>query len=420
MKIYLAVTMVGPFLIDDNRNVIGVQYFETTPAKASEKIIQLNQGTLIQEIKDILKEHKKDEIYVQKPSLGRLLSENGYKIISNYENPIIDQFHKNIVSYLVSTGLFSSKDNYLKYLYETSILITRERVKFAAEKRDRLVVHAIETIDDIDKTLNLFSGRLREFYGMHFPELVDAIDNHYSFAIIVSKSGDKSNISKKLLVDDLKIPDSKAQKLLDAREKSMGSTLLDQDIKIIQDQALIVVDLFERRQSLEKWMEETMQVIAPNICGVTSALIGARLIALAGSLKDLALCPSSKLQVLGAEKALYRTIKTGAPPPKHGIIFQDPRLNQAKWWQRGKIARVISGKLSIAARMDYFEAENKAEELAEEVNAKINEIIQKYPEPSEKAKQSPQPQRRPPPSSYKPKGGKPPGKKPGSNYKKRK
>ncbi|MFW9924813.1 MAG: hypothetical protein ACFFDW_16145 [Candidatus Thorarchaeota archaeon] len=419
MKIYLAVTMVGPFLLEENGNVIGAQYFETNPTKVSQKINQLNHGILIQEIKDILKEHKKDEIFVQKPSLGRLLSEEKFKVISSYENPIIDQFHKNIVSYLLSTGIFSSKEDYRKYLYETSIMITRERVKLAAEKRDRLVVHAIETIDDIDKTLNLFSGRLREFYGMHFPELVDAIENHYTFAIIVSKSGDKSNIAKKLLVEDLNIPESKAQQLLDAREKSMGSTLLDQDIKIIQDQAQIVVDLYERRQSLEKWMEETMTVIAPNICGVTSALIGARLIALAGSLKDLALCPSSKLQVLGAEKALYRTIKTGAPPPKHGIIFQDPRLNQAKWWQRGKIARVISGKLSIAARMDYFEAESNATELAKEVNAKINEIIQKYPEPSEKAKQTPQLQKRPPPSSYKSRGGKPPGKKSGSNYQKR-
>jgi len=101
-------------------------------------------------------------------------------------------------------------------------------------------------------------------------------------------------------------------------------------------------------------------------------------------LKNLALSPSSKIQILGAEKGLYRTIKTGSPPPKHGIIFQDPRLNQSKWWQRGKIARVLSGKISMAARMDYFESEDKSTELSKEVNDKIKEIIEKYPDPPEK------------------------------------
>ena len=331
-----------------------------------------------------MKDHKNNEISLQYPGLGRALAQKGFNVLSTYENQIIDNFHKGIVEHVLSVGLFKNEKEYRDFLRETTLLITREKVRAAAEKRDRLVVHAIETIDDIDKTLNLFSGRLREFYGMHFPELVDAIDNHYTFALIVSKTGYKENITKELLVDEIKLPENKAESLLAARETSMGSKLLIQDIEVIQEQAKIVADLYVRRQSLEKWMEETMATIAPNICGVTSALIGARLIALAGSLKDLALCPSSKIQVLGAEKALYRTIKTGAPPPKHGIIFQDPRLNQAKWWQRGKIARVISGRLSIAARMDYFEAENKSEELSKEVNAKIEEIKIKYPEQSEK------------------------------------
>ncbi|HUU76802.1 MAG TPA: C/D box methylation guide ribonucleoprotein complex aNOP56 subunit [candidate division Zixibacteria bacterium] len=400
MKVYLAISLVGIFVLDEEGNIIGVKYFKIDPSEVSKKIVTIERGELVVDIEDVLKDHKKNEIYLQYPGLGRALAQKGFNVLGTYENLVIDNFHMGIVEHVISVGLFKNEKEYRDFLRETTLLITREKVRTAAEKRDRLVVHAIETIDDIDKTLNLFSGRLREFYGMHFPELVDAIDNHYTFALIVGKTGVKENITKELLVDEIKLPESKAESLLASRETSMGSKLLDQDIEIIQEQAKIVADLYVRRQALEKWMEETMTTIAPNICGVTSALIGARLIALAGSLRGLALCPSSKIQVLGAEKALYRTIKTGAPPPKHGIIFQDPRLNQAKWWQRGKIARVISGRLAIAARMDFFEAENKSEDLAKEVNAKIEEIKIKYPEQSEKAPRqfskrpkSPRPQR---------------------------
>lgn len=394
MKTYLAISYVGPFLLDEEGNIIDVRYFELKPADVAEKLIMLDGGELPKELNEMLKEHTSDEISVQRPDIGRTLSEKGLKVLGNYENLIIDKFHKDIVNQVVNAGLFSDDYKYRMFLREVNILVTRERVRQAAEKRDRLVVHAIETIDDLDKTLNLFAGRLREFYGMHFPELVDAIENHFTFAIIVSKTGDKSNITKKLLIDELHLPAKKAQSLLDAREKSMGSKLLDQDIEIIQEQAKVVADLYVRRIALEKWMEETMTTIAPNICGVTSSLIGARLIALAGSLRSLAMAPSSKIQILGAEKALYRTIKTGAAPPKHGIIFQDPKLNQAKWWQRGKIARVIAGRLSIAARMDFFEAADNSKEIAKVLNKKINEIKTKYPEPPEKSKKSQPPRTR--------------------------
>ncbi len=395
MKTYLAISYVGPVLLDEEGNIIDVRYFELDPTKIAEKLVLLDGGELPKELAEMLKEHKSDEISVQRPDIGRTLSGKGFKVLGNYDNPIIDKFHKEIVDQVVNSGLFSDDYKYRRFLREVNLLVTRERVRQAAEKRDRLVVHAIETIDDIDKTLNLFAGRLREFYGMHFPELADAIENHNTFAIIVSKTGDKSNIDKKLLVDELHLPAKKAQSILDAREKSMGSTLLDRDIEIIKKQAKVVADLYVRRIDLEKWMEETMTTIAPNMCGVTSALIGARLIALSGSLRSLAFSPSSKIQILGAEKALYRTIKTGAPPPKHGIIFQDPKLNQSKWWLRGKIARVIAGRLSIAARMDFFEAVDNSKEIAKDLNAKINEIKTKYPEPPDKSKRMQTPRTRP-------------------------
>ncbi|NHJ84625.1 MAG: C/D box methylation guide ribonucleoprotein complex aNOP56 subunit [Asgard group archaeon] len=384
MKIHLTVTLVGPYILDNDGNIIGVKNFKINSAEIAKRMADLQLGKIPSELELILKDHKNDDIFVQNIPLYRALSSSGFNVINEYQDSIIDRFHKELPNQVMNMGLFKTQKDYFDFLRNTAIMITREKVKLAAEKRDRLIVHAIETIDDIDKTLNLFSGRLREFYGMHFPELVDAIDNHNTLAIIISETGKRENIDKKILVDELNLPEDKAQQILEARENSMGSTLLEQDMIIIQDQAKIIVDLYKRRQSLEKWMDEAMRAVAPNLCGVVSPLLGARLISLAGSLKDLALCASSKIQILGAEKALYRTIKTGAPPPKHGVIFQDSRLNQAKWWQRGKIARVMSGRLSIAARMDYFEAEDKSQDLDKELTAKIEEIKTKYPDPPEK------------------------------------
>ncbi|MBK5112847.1 MAG: C/D box methylation guide ribonucleoprotein complex aNOP56 subunit [Candidatus Heimdallarchaeota archaeon] len=384
MKIHLTVTLVGPFALDDEGNIIDARNFELKPQIVSDKLAKLDVGELPKELEDLLKDHKKDQFIVQNLNLNRVLSSKGVNAVIDYDDPVIDVFHKGFIDNVQNLGLFKSRKDYIRFLRQTIILLTRERVRQAAEKRDGLIVHAIETIDDLDKTINLFSNRLREFYGMHFPELVDAIENHNTFAKVVSETGNKSNISKKLLVDEFSLPEKKAETLLASRNTSMGSPLLDQDILIIQDQATVIVELFKRRQALEKWMEEAMTAIAPNMCGVVNALLGARLISLAGSLRNLALCPSSKIQILGAEKALYRTIKTGAPPPKHGVIFQDSRLNQAKWWQRGKIARAISGRLSIAARMDFFEAEDKSETLAKEVTEKIAEVLAKYPDPPER------------------------------------
>jgi nucleolar protein 56 len=389
MKLHLALTLAGTFALDDESNIINTKPFNLKPQEVASKFLLIDSGKLPKEVKEIIEEHKDSEIILQNLKLSHILAESGYKATYDATNFVIQDFHKNIASTLINMGMIKDIAIYQQFLRETSILITKDRVRQAAEKRDRLIVHAIESIDDLDKTLNLFSSRLREFYGMHFPELVDAIENHYTFAIIISESGDKSKITQKLLVDQLKFPKVKAANILAARETTMGSELPPQDIQIIKDQATIVVDLFNRRQTLEKWMEEAMRVVAPNICGVISPLLGARLISQAGSLKDLALSTSSKIQILGAEKALYRTLKTGAPPPKHGVIYQDPRINQAKWWQRGKISRVLSGRISIAARMDYFEAEDKAKELALEVKEKIDEIIEKYPDPPSKPRKIP-------------------------------
>nr|3GQU_A Chain A, Nop5p Protein [Pyrococcus horikoshii]3GQX_A Chain A, NOP5P PROTEIN [Pyrococcus horikoshii]3GQX_B Chain B, NOP5P PROTEIN [Pyrococcus horikoshii] len=138
---------------------------------------------------------------------------------------------------------------------------------------------------------------------------------------------------------------------------------------------------------LEDYIDKAMDDVAPNLKALVGAKLGARLISLAGGLKELAMLPSSTIQVLGAEKALFRHLRTGAKPPKHGVIYQYPAINRSPWWQRGKIARALAGKLAIAARVDYFSGEYIAEELKKELEARIKEIKEKYPRPPKRRKE---------------------------------
>jgi len=87
---------------------------------------------------------------------------------------------------------------------------------------------------------------------------------------------------------------------------------------------------------------------------------------------------------LGAEKALFRSLRTGARPPKHGIIFQHPLIHEAKRWQRGKVARALAGKLTIAARVDAFSGKYVGDKLKADLEKRIDEIKEKYGEPPPK------------------------------------
>jgi nucleolar protein 56 len=177
------------------------------------------------------------------------------------------------------------------------------------------------------------------------------------------------------------IPKERAGLTAKAAESSMGADIAGPDLEQIQALAKNVLEFYELRKNMENYLDRTMEEMAPNVRAVAGALLGARLIAIAGSLQNLAMRPASTIQVLGAEKALFRSLKTGARPPKHGLIFQHTLLHDAKRWQRGKIARVIAGKLAIAARVDAFGGHYIGDRLKADVNKRLEEIREKYKEP---------------------------------------
>jgi nucleolar protein 56 len=167
------------------------------------------------------------------------------------------------------------------------------------------------------------------------------------------------------------------------KEKSRGGDITDENLQIVQALAKNILELFDMRKSLETQIDEEMEKNAPNITAVLGTTVGARILAKAGSLNKLATMPASTIQVLGAEKALFRALKTGSNPPKHGLLFQHAVVHAAPRWQRGKIARAIAAKAAIASRVDVHGAGLNTT-LLEKLNIRVKEIEEKYTEPVNK------------------------------------
>ena len=257
------------------------------------------------------------------------------------------------------------------------------RVQEASEQLDLHISQSINALDEIDKILNTVGTRMREWYGLHFPELDNLLQNITTYANIVSKVGKREEITVEFL-QTLDIPENKIEIIRMTANRSKGGKITEENLLILQSLANEVISLAQIRKTLEDHIDISMEMISPNLKELLTATVGARLIAKAGSLKRLASLSSSTIQILGAEKALFRTLKTGANPPKHGLLFQHPVIHSAPKWQRGKLARAISSKAAIAARVDlYSRNPESSNALASKLNDRITEIQEKYKEPSE-------------------------------------
>jgi nucleolar protein 56 len=281
----------------------------------------------------------------------------------------------------VEAGFVKDAKELSAWTRNVSMEIAKLKVKGAVEKRDLIVAQAIQTLDDLDRTVNLFMGRMREWYGVHFPELDRLIEKHETYARLVVNLGDKNNFTLKALEKE-DVPKAKAEAITNVAASSMGADVAEADLAQIQALSKDVLELYALRQGMESYLDKTMSEVAPNTQTLVGSLLGARLIAVAGGLRNLAMRPASTIQVLGAEKALFRSLKTGARPPKHGLIFQHTLLHDAKRWQRGKIARALAGKLAIAIRTDAFgNGRYVGDSLKAAFEKRLEEIREKYKEP---------------------------------------
>ncbi|XP_017973846.1 PREDICTED: nucleolar protein 56 [Theobroma cacao] len=256
---------------------------------------------------------------------------------------------------------------------------SRAKVKFNVNRVDNMVIQAIFLLDTLDKDINSFSMRVREWYSWHFPELVKIVNDNYLYARVAKLIEDKSKLSEEHIpaLTEILGDEDKAKEVVEAGKASMGQDLTPVDLINVQLFAQRVMDLAEYRKNLYDYLVTKMNDIAPNLASLIGEVVGARLISHAGSLTNLAKCPSSTLQILGAEKALFRALKTRGNTPKYGLIFHSSFIGRASARNKGRMARYLANKCSIASRIDCF-ADRGTTVFGEKLREQVEERLEFY------------------------------------------
>ncbi|MCJ1462067.1 Nucleolar protein 58 [Pseudocyphellaria aurata] len=346
-------------------------------ATALEQTAALVEGKVTPRLSSLLesiKDEKKASLAVADPKLANAINK-------------LPQLRLKLISDSTTTDLYRSIRNHLPSLIPgllpedistmslgLSHSLSRHKLKFSPDKVDTMIVQAISLLDDLDKELNTYAMRVKEWYGWHFPEMGRILNDNLAYARVILTMGLRTNASKADLAEIL--PEEIEAAVKAAAEVSMGTEITVEDLETIQALAEQVVGFTEYRSQLSGYLSARMAAIAPNLTALVGDLVGARLIAHAGSLMNLAKSPASTIQILGAEKALFRALKTKHDTPKYGLIYHASLIGQASGKNKGKIARMLASKAAIGLRVDALadwsaEGEGKGDSVPEEEKAAL-------------------------------------------------
>ncbi|CAF0955898.1 unnamed protein product [Adineta steineri] len=233
---------------------------------------------------------------------------------------------------------------------------SRAKVKFNVNRVDNMIIQSIALLDQLDKDINTFSMRIREWYGYHFPELIRIVSDNYTYARVVylMKNRKDFTIDREDELEAIIMDSGKTAAVFEAMKTTIGMDISPIDLINIESFATRVIHLFEYRKSLQEYLKSKMGQVAPNLAMLIGEQVGARLIAHAGSLTNLAKYPASTIQILGAEKALFRALKTKGNTPKYGLIYHSSHIGKANTQNKGRISRYLANKCAIASRIDCF------------------------------------------------------------------
>ena len=326
----LVTTWFGSFLLD-GETVVHERRFPKDPRALADRLERAEDWKVLDEERDLM--GLADEVFVTEPRLERA---GGH--FTTEKPAFLDP-----AAFGYERGL----------LHEAMVDLAKRRMRKAIRPEDHLR-QAVAAVDDLLEQENTILERVREWYGLHFPELARMVDESTYLDLIV-QHGRRENLP------------------LDARD-SVGAELPDPEEREIRDLARLGRDLAARRASLEAYVDRSVRSVAPNVSALAGPMIAARLVTLAGGVEDLARLPAGTIQLLGAEKALFRHLKSGGKPPKHGVLFQHPLVHGAPPWQRGAIARAFAAKAAMAARADAYTHRDIAADLQKSLDAAVAEV----------------------------------------------
>ncbi|MDI9623493.1 MAG: ATP-binding protein [Methanothermobacter sp.] len=336
MKCYLVPCVAGFIAFNEDLDIVDYELFPRRSIIS--KLLKFEKGLIPEEeriIKRLLKDYQKISI----ESLHRWKYGKFKGVILESPNIGGEYLRENLRKILRKIG-FIKGGEFQEIIYEIHMGMTIKKLEESFREQDKLIIQAVNTLDDLDEATGKFVERIREWYSIYFPEL-ESVKDHEHYVKLITEHSRREDIIKLK-----KLP-----------RESIGAELEEEDIEIIREFAKAIRSLQLLRKSIERYIELKMGYLAPNLQDVAGTTLGAKLIAHAGSMKKLALLPSSTIQVMGAEKALFRHLRRGSKPPKHGLIYQHPLVRGSNWRVRGKIARALASKISLAARKDVFTGE---------------------------------------------------------------
>ncbi|CAI9735923.1 Hypothetical predicted protein [Octopus vulgaris] len=322
----------------------------------SEGILHENLRVFIESNVPMSKKKVKSLLGVGDSKLGSAISEENSLNISCVHTGAIPEIIRGIRVHFhkMVQGMTSVTQN--KAQLGLGHAYSRAKVKFNINRVDNMIIQSIALLDQLDKDINAFSMRIREWYSYHFPELYKIVPEQALYAKLVKIIKSRKTITEETIdvMEEILNDRSKAQSVYEASKSSMGMDISVIDLLNIEMFAKRVVDLIEYRANLVEYLQKKMSQVAPNLTALIGETVGARLISHAGSLTNLAKCPASTLQILGAEKALFRALKVRGNTPKYGLIFHSTFIGRAGAQNKGRISRFLANKCSLATRVDCF------------------------------------------------------------------
>lgn len=355
MECYITYSIKGFYAFNDSKELIAKKLF--------------NEDEVLQKLIEI----DNKEIPTEEIELINELSENYDTIIiesnkraSDYDSDKVKVQNPNLAGELLRSDFDEDVDN---EIYQKLAIY---KMKKAQSSEDKHLIQAINSIDEIDESISKLIERIREWYALYFPEM-DLIKNNETYIKLIYENKTKEEIINAK-------SDAFPEDMLDIEEDIDAA-----DLDIMNNYAKSIYELQQTRKNIITYIDAKMESIAPNLKLLVGSSLGAKLIAHAGGLKRLATYPSSTVQIMGAEKALFRHLKSGDRPPKYGLIYQHPQVRGSKWWNRGKIARMLASRISLAARKDVF-THDFNQEIFNEFVQNVKEIEKNNPFPTKTTK----------------------------------
>ena len=369
MKFYITQCIAGFIAFDEDLQIADYKLF--TEDEVVSNLIKIEENEILDEERELINGIRLDSFEDDRIIIETTKRKSQYKELENYGNIEVktpnkggEYLRSNIDKIFEEIGFSKGQDEIIQ-IYEKLAI---HKIKKSSQEEDKLLIQAINSVDDIDESISKLVERIRDWYTIYFPEM-DTISNNETYIKLIAESENREDILENF-----------NEHFAEEIEESTGADIEEDDLLMLKSFAESIYSLQKSRRELETYIDSKMEAIAPNLRDLLGSTLGAKLIAHIGSIKRLATYPASVIQIMGAEKAIFRHLKTGERPPKHGLIFQHPSVRGAKWWNRGKIARNLALKITLAVRKDVFSGEYDPS-IAEDYLKKVEQIEKENPFP---------------------------------------